>query len=68
VTRVELGEFGREVLSLETAGFERTADGEMHVLWTFRALRPGETTLRFARHTADHEVEASRTVHVQVFG
>ena len=66
--RVELAEFARDAISLETAGFERAPDGQPHVTWTFRALRPGETTLRFTRHTAGHEVEATRTVHVQVFG
>ncbi|HEU0054659.1 MAG TPA: hypothetical protein VFQ39_15845 [Longimicrobium sp.] len=66
--RVELSEFSRDALSLETAGFERTADGAAHLFWTFRALRPGESTLRFTRHIDAHEVEATRSVHVQVFG
>lgn len=66
--RIELQEFSRDVLSLETAGYERAADGAQHVTWTFRALRPGEATLRFVRHTDAHEVEATRTVHVTVFG
>ena len=71
VVRVELVDYSREVLSLELAGFHRHGPGageDAYVTWTFRALRPGETTIRFTRHSEPQVAVATRSVHVQVFG
>ena len=70
VVRVELVDYSREVLALELAGYEKAGPsaGEAYVTWTFRAIRPGETTIRFVRHTDPEVAVAGRSVHVQVFG